>query len=98
MAVLLRFIRRTTVEVVQCFPLPQSLSSVRSVCVRERGVAYERPAGTSDVPYEEIVCWHLQLVLRVSLVAPIIVHAESANSFQNLDFQQSDLFNLQPLV
>ena len=66
--------------------------------MRERSVAHERPVGTSDVPYEGVVRWHLQPVLRVSLVTPIIVHTESANSFQNLDFQQSDLFNLQPLV
>ena len=59
---------------VQCFPLPQSLSSIQSVCGRERGVAYESPAGTSDVPYEGVVRWHLQPVLRVSLVTPIIVH------------------------
>jgi len=37
-------------------------------------VAYESPAGTSDVPYEGVVRWHLQPVLRVSLVTPIIVH------------------------
>jgi len=79
--------------VVQCFPLPQSLSSVRLVCVREHGVAYERPAGTSDVPYEGAVRWHLQPVLRISLVTPIIVHGRVHGEVISTNFNAPTLLH-----
>jgi len=74
--VILRFIKLegTNSTVFGCFPLAHSLSCIREVCVRERSSAYEGHAYTSDVPYEGAMRWHLQSVLRVSLVTLIILH------------------------